>query len=49
MSGLRKPFKKNQIKNKKNTENQCQNATCEQKKPIARNEHLIQKKKLALE
>ena len=35
-------FKK--IKNKKKTENQCQNAACEQKKPLARNENLIQTK-----
>ena len=33
--------KKNQIKNKKKTENQCQNAACEQKKPLARNVNLI--------
>ena len=33
MSELRKPFLKNQIKKrKKKTENQCQNAACEQKK-----------------
>ena len=32
MSELRKPFlKKNQIKNQKKTENQCQNAACKQK------------------
>ena len=45
MSELRKPFLKNQIKNKKKeTKNQCQNAACEQKKPLARNENLIQTK-----
>ena len=38
MSELRKPFlKKSNKKNKKKTENQCQNAACEQKKPLARN------------
>ena len=32
MSELRKPFfKKSEQKNKKQTENQCQNAACEQK------------------
>ena len=32
---------------RKKTENQCQNAACEQKKPLARNENLIQTKKKA--
>ena len=36
-------FKKNQTKNKKK-QNQCQNAACEPKKPLARNENLIQTK-----
>ena len=45
MSELRKPFKKkSDKKNKKKTENQYQNAACEQKKPLARNENLIQTK-----
>ena len=38
----------NQIKIRKKTENQCQNAACEQK-TLARNENLIQTKKLGLE
>ena len=38
-------LKKSQIKKiGKKTENQCQNAACEQKKPLARNEKLIQTK-----
>ena len=28
----------------KKTENQCQNAACEQKKPLARNENFVQTK-----
>ena len=49
MSELRKPFlKKLDKKNKKKTQNQCQNAACEQKKPLARNKNLIQIKKLGL-
>ena len=43
MSEFRKPFKK-RSKSKKKTENQCQNAACEQKKPLARNENSIQTK-----
>ena len=41
-------FKKIRSKNKKKPEKQCQNAACE-KKPLARNENLIQTKKLGLE
>ena len=38
-------LKKSDQKNKKRkTENQCQNAPCEQKKPLARNENSIQRK-----
>ena len=37
MSELRKPFKKSDKKIRKKTEDQCQNAACEQKKPLARN------------
>ena len=49
MSELRKPIKQNQIKKiRKKTENQSQNAACEQKEPLARNENLIQTKKLGL-
>ena len=44
MSELKKPFKKNQIKKQEKTENQCQNAACEQKEPLARNENSIQTK-----
>ena len=44
MSELRKPFLKNQKKNKKKKQNQYQNAACEQKKPLARIENLIQTK-----
>ena len=45
MNALRKPFLKNQIKKKeKKTKNESQNAACEQKKPLARNENLIQTK-----
>ena len=44
MSELRKPFLKKLEKIKKKTENQYQNAACEQKKPLARNENLIQTK-----
>ena len=48
MSELRKPFKKSEQKNKKKTENQCQNAACEQKKKtLARKENLIQTKNKA--
>ena len=37
MSELRKPFlRKSHQKNLKKTENQCQNAACEGKKPLAR-------------
>ena len=43
MSELRKRFKK--IRKNKKTEYQYQNAACEQKKPLARNENLIQTKK----
>ena len=50
MSELRKLFLKNSDqKNKKKTENQCQNAACEQQKQLARNLNLIQTKKLGLE
>ena len=42
MSELRKPFKKIKKKIRKKTENQCQNAACEQKKPLARSKNLIQ-------
>ena len=32
------------MKNKKKTENQCQNAACEHKNPLRRNENLVQTK-----
>ena len=45
MSELRKPFlKKSDQKIRRKTKNQCQNAACEQKKTLARNENLIQTK-----
>ena len=40
-----KHFEENQIeKTKKKTENQSQNAACEQNKPLARNDNLVQTK-----
>ena len=42
-------FKKIIKKIRKKKENQCQNAACEQKKPLTRNENLFQTKQLALE
>ena len=40
---------RNHFKSDKKTENQCQNAACEQKKTLSRNENFIQTKKLGLE
>ena len=45
MGQLGKPFKKIRSKKlEKKTENQCQNAACEQKKTLARNENLVRTK-----
>ena len=44
MSEIKPFFKKSDKKYEKKTENQCQNAACEQKKPVARNKNLIQTK-----
>ena len=41
---IEKTILKKQIKKKKKTENQCQNAARETKKPLARNENLSQTK-----
>ena len=41
---IEKTILKNQIKKEKKTENQCKNAACEQKKPLARYENIIQTK-----
>ena len=41
---MEKAFLKIRQKIKKKTENQCQNATFEQKKPLARNEILVRTK-----
>ena len=43
MKELKKPFLKNQLKKRK-TENQCQNAACEQKNHLTTNGNLVQTK-----
>ena len=43
MSELEKPFLKKSDKENKKTENQCQNAASENKKPLTRNINLGQK------